>query len=198
MSAKHQALSILQNEHLTLKAVVQAFRHVSQDMAQGKLQPDFKMLWSTIYYIEEYPERLHHPKEDAVLFPRLRQRTPELDAVLDDLERQHRASPAKLDQIKTLLGRIEAGIPGALEAFADKVSIYADYHHKHMQQEETKVFPMAQDLLSDADWVIINDSFGLNQDPLAQGETGSSEWFRNFYSHLVSLVPQPWGLADRT
>ena len=36
-----------------------------------------------------FPEKLHHPKEDAYLFRKLRERTSEFDATLDELERQH-------------------------------------------------------------------------------------------------------------
>jgi hemerythrin-like domain-containing protein len=36
-----------------------------------------------LYYIREYPEQVHHPKEDRYLFARLRDRTGELDEVLD-------------------------------------------------------------------------------------------------------------------
>jgi hemerythrin-like domain-containing protein len=42
-----------------------------------------------LYYIREYPQQVHHPKEDQFLFGRLRVRTHELDHVIDRLEYQH-------------------------------------------------------------------------------------------------------------
>jgi len=39
-----------------------------------------------VHYIDAFPERLHHPKEDRYLFLALRKRTGEANAALDRLK----------------------------------------------------------------------------------------------------------------
>lgn len=197
MTPQQQALSIIRGEHRTLAAVVNALEHVAADMAANKLTPDYKLLWSIMYYIEEFPERLHHPKEDSVLFPRLRGNTPDLDEVLDELGRQHVNSHPHLDALKTVLGHMEAEIPGAVTEFAEKVATYASFHWKHMNLEETVVLPKAIELFSPQDWTEVAAQFAENKDPLQDGSARNTEWFRKFYSRLVSLVPEPWGVGAR-
>lgn len=197
MNHQQQALSIIRGEHRTLTAVIGALEHVAVDMAAGKLTPDYKLLWSIIYYIEEFPERLHHPKEDSVLFPRIRAHTHDIDDVLDDLGHQHVSSHPHLDYLKTLLGRMEAEIPGAPQEFAEKVATYASFHWKHMAQEESVVLPKAAEVFTGRDWAEVAASFAENKDPLQDGSAQNSEWFRQFYRRIVTLVPEPWGVGAR-
>ena len=197
MTSQQQALGIIKNEHRTLAAVIDALKHVADEMALGKLTPDYKLLWSIIYYIEEFPETLHHPKEDKILFPRIRRRSKDIDDALADLSRQHEISRTHLDILKTLLGRMEADIPGALQEFAVKVSTFAAFHFKHMSQEESVVLPKACEVLTAEDWEGIAASFSENNDPMHDKAATNIEWFRQFFRRMVTLVPEPWGLGAR-
>jgi hemerythrin-like domain-containing protein len=197
MNSQHHALTIIRGEHQALGAVVDALGHVADEIVRGKLTPDYKLLWSVIYYIEEFPETLHHPKEEAVLFPLIRQRSNALDAALDDLAHQHHNSRPHLDALKTLLGRMEAEIPGAAEAFNEKVQSYSGFQFKHMAQEESVVLPHAIQVLLPSDWDQVAESFAQNNDPLHQRADKGSDWFRRFYTRIVTLMPEPWGVGSR-
>ncbi len=197
MTPQQQALGIIRGEHRAITAVIDAFRHVADEIALGKLTPDYKLLWSVVYYIEEFPETLHHPKEDKVLFPRIRRRSDAIDSTLDDLGRQHANSGAHLDTLKTLIGRMEAEIPGAARQLAAKVATYADFHYRHMTLEESVVLPKAVEVLTAQDWEGVAASFAENKDPLQDQSASGSEWFRHFYSRIVALVPEPWGVGAR-
>jgi hemerythrin-like domain-containing protein len=197
MNSQQQALDIIKGEHRTLAAVIDALKHVADDMALGKLTPDYKLLWSIIYYIDEFPEAMHHPKEDDFLFPLIRARSHELDATLEDLTRQHANSRPHLDALKNLLGRMEAEIPGAVHEFSRKVTTYAAFNQRHMAQEEAEVLPKASEVLAERDWDKIARAFATNKDPLQGPGATSSEWFRQFYRRIVALVPEPWGMGAR-
>lgn len=197
MNSQQQALAIIHDEHRTLAAVVDALKHVAAEMAAGKLTPDYKLLWSILYYIEEFPERQHHPKEESVLFPRIRARSHDIDSALDELGRQHANSHLHLDQLKTLLGRMEAEIPGAHQAFTEKVASYEAFHWQHMSLEESVVLPKASEVFTPQDWDEVAVSFAENKDPLGRETVGDSEWFHQFYRRLVALVPEPWGVGPR-
>jgi hemerythrin-like domain-containing protein len=195
MDAKTRAIRVIKDEHTALTGVIEALRLVTANMASGKIAPDFKLLWSIIYYIEEYPEQLHHPKEETFLFPAVRARTDAINAKLDELARQHQNSGAPLAAIKNLIGHVEADIPGALDQLAEKVATYANFHWQHMRLEEDCVLPTASEVLTDADWQTIATAFTANNDPISAGDTTSNAWFRELYRRIVYLVPPPWGLG---
>lgn len=197
MSAQTEAIAIIYGEHRALTVVIDALNHVADEVAAGKLTPDYKLLWSILYYIDEFPERLHHPKEEDVLFPLVHLRAPELDEALQELGRQHANSKAPLDYLKTMLGRMEADIPGASREFAEKAAEYANFHWKHMTLEEKVVLPKAKETFSEQDWEKVFESFSKNQDPLVNAGARGGDWFREFYRRIVSLVPEPWGLGAR-
>lgn len=178
-----------------MDAKTRALRIVTSNMVTGKLAPDFKLLWSIIYYIEEYPEKLHHPKEETVLFPALRARTDAINATLDELQQQHQNSRVPLEQIRTLLGRVEADIPLALDQLATKVAAYATFHWQHMRLEEDTVLVTAREILTDADWEAIANAFTANADPINADNTTSNARFRELYRRIEYLVPPPWGMG---
>jgi len=199
MTPQQSALDVIRGEHRALGAVIDALRHVANEIALGQLATDFRLLWSIIYYLEEFPEALHHPKEDQVLFPRIRRRIGDIDATLDDLGRQHTSGRPYLNALQTLLGRMEAGIPDATRDFSDKVENYAAFQLKHMALEESVVLPKAVEVLTAQDWEEVAASFCENRDPLQDrsAATSGSEWFRQFYSRIVARVPEPWGVGAR-
>lgn len=197
MTPQKQALSVIQGEHRAMSAVIDALHHVADEIAKRDLAPDYKMLWSILYYIDQYPETHHHPNEERVLFPRIRARTHDIDATLDELGRQHAGGRPHLDMLRNLLGRMEADIPGAREAFAAKAAEYAQFHQRHMILEEREVLPKAREVLNDDDWVAVAAQFNAEPDPLSSGAVNGNAWFREFYRHLVALVPEPWGVGQR-
>jgi hemerythrin-like domain-containing protein len=66
-----------------------------------------------------------------------------------------------------------------------------------MNLEESVVLPKAIETFSLEDWSEVATSFAENKDPLQDGSTQNSEWFRQFYRRIVTLVPEPWGVGER-
>ncbi|MGS4768226.1 hemerythrin domain-containing protein, partial [Acinetobacter baumannii] len=74
--AEHDALAeMLRTVPLLLDAQRRAGRPV-----------DFGALRAMLFYVDEFPERLHHRKESELLFPKVRALAPVLRDTLDDLE----------------------------------------------------------------------------------------------------------------
>ena len=74
---------------------------------------------------------------------------------------------------------------------------YEAMYRKHMAQEETEVLPKAREVLTEQDWDEVAAAFAENKDPLQGQEATRSEWFREFYRRIVTLVPEPWGVGAR-
>src|SRR5512139_519158 len=137
-----KAITIIQDEHRAITAVIEGLRHVLAQVRSGAATPDHALLGAMFQYIERFPERLHHPKEDDYLFARLRVRRPDAAALLDGLSREHEIGRARFAELKVLWERYRAD-PAALPPFTDGVERYSHFHWLHMRKEEEDVLPLA-------------------------------------------------------
>ena len=187
------ALAIIHDEHRSLGAVVHGLRYLVREMREKGAAPDFKLLWAMIYYIDAFPAKMHHPKENAYLFARLRLRTREADAVLDELEREHAAGTRQVHELEHALGYFEADKPDGFEVFAAAVEKFAEEVWQHINVEEKVVIPLAKKYLTAEDWVEIAEAFGENGDPRFGAEPDHE--FRDLFSRIVNLAPPPIGVG---
>jgi hemerythrin-like domain-containing protein len=189
----NRALAIIHDEHRSLGAVLHGLRFLVRGMQQKNTAPDFKLLWSMIYYMDAFSERLHNPREDTYLFARLKVRTHEADEIIDTLERQHAEGASHLKQLEQALGQLEAGMPGGLEAFAKAAEEHIEEAWQHMNLEEKVAIPLAKKHLTPGDWISIAEAFGENGDPRFGAKPDHE--FRDLFSRIVNLAPPPIGVG---
>lgn len=189
----NSALAIIHDEHRSLAAVVHGLKYIVREAREKNVKPDFKLLWAMIYYIDEFPEKLHHPKENSYLFVKLRQRTSEANEVLAELEKQHEEGGQHVRDLESALGHYEAGKPNGLEAFSAAVEKFAEETWKHMTLEEKTIIPLAKKVLTPEDWVEIGAAFNENGDPRFNAD--SDHEFRDLFTRIVNLAPPPIGVG---
>lgn len=187
------ALAILHDEHRSLAAVIHGLRYVVRLAQHNGTPPDFRLLWAMVYYIDSFPQKLHHPKEETYLFARLKQRTHAADDVIGVLEEQHRTGSHHVQELERTLGAYEAGKADGLRVFSLALDGFAEETWKHMELEETELIPLAKQYLEARDWVEIGQAFGQNGDPRFD-HTQDME-FRELFSRIVNLAPPPIGLG---
>ena len=139
-----------------------------------------------VYYIDAFPERFHHPKEESYLFRLLRLRHPEAAPVLDRLHAEHREGELRIRELEIALRRYEHGGDAHFEAFAAAVEDYAAFHWRHMRAEEDEVLPLARAHLSPGDWEEIDDAFAGNTDPLLGAAAGDE--YEALFRRIAHLV----------
>lgn len=193
MSAQPKAYTIIREEHRALAAMLHALRILVRNVAQNRAEPNFEVLRALVFYVDAFPERLHHPKETEFLFKALRQRSTEANEVLDKLDRDHEKGEAAILRLEHALLEYEQLGESRLAAFAEAVEKYCDAYVVHMQLEETQVLPLALKVLTEDDWAHIGAAFAENKDPLT-GHTPSKE-FEKLFSKIVHLAPAPIGLG---
>ncbi len=176
----NSALSIIYDEHRSLAAVVQGMQYLVGEYTRGRFAPDFGLLHAIVAYLEEFPQRLHHPKEEAFLFERLQLRTRTADSIIAELRQQHVHDASLVAALHVALERFEAGQNDGLAAFSKAASDYTNGILPHMALEEASLLPLACRHLSGEDWVEIGVAFGANGDPrfTADAEAGFSDLFR--------------------
>jgi len=187
------ALNIIRDEHRSLAAVLHGLRYLVREVRDGRRKPDFGVLRAMVHYIDAFPEKLHHPKEDRYIFARLRERTTEGNAVLDQLEAQHIHGAKLIRDLEQCLLRWEVGGQENFAAFADEVERYAEFHWRHMQQEEEVVLPLAERALTEEDWREIDAAFAGNADPLIGQDVEKD--FERLFTRIVNIAPPPIGVG---
>jgi hemerythrin-like domain-containing protein len=188
-----QTIRIIQKEHRLITAVVEGIAHVGRAIGEGRLAPDFALLHAMVDYIDAFPERLHHPKEDRFLFRAIELRTGEGAAQLAVLRDEHAKSYPALERLKAALAELEQGVEGAAARFADLAAVYAAFHWQHMRKEEEVVIPLAQRVLTESDWKDVDAAFAENVELSEAGETGRR--LRALFRDIANLTPAPYGLG---
>ena len=176
-----------------MAAVLHGFRFLVREIHAQRLAPDFALLGAMLHYIDTFPERMHHPKEDRYLFQALRTRCQAARGVLDRLEAEHRAGARKIRQLHQALNRYQQAGPDEFHAFHAMVEAYCAWEFMHMRVEETEMMPLAERYLTDEDWASIDSAFLDHDDPMLGVET--SDGFRELFKRIVNLAPPPIGVG---
>jgi len=185
--AMSRALSIVQDEHRSLAAVVHALNYLVRSYREGA-QADFRLLKAMLYYIEHFSERLHHPKENDYIFDRLAKRTNEASDVIAQLRQEHVEDHRLGAELATTLAAFEGAPETGLEAFAASVERYTHYIWKHMGTEEKLILTAARRHLLEEDWNEIAHAFAANGDPRFGDDVG--EDFRKLFTRILNLMPE--------
>ena len=188
------AIQTIRDEHRSIAAVLHGLKQLAKDADDDAVRPQFEVFRAMIYYIDQLPERLHHPKEDKYLFARLEERSPEAAGLVAELRGEHVAGARLIRDLEQALVALEVGWQGGAHAFRAAVDAYAEFHWKHMRKEEEELLPLAERALAAEDWREIDDAFAGNQDPIADLRERD---FEKLFTRIVNLAPEPVGLGER-
>ena len=187
------ALDVIRDEHQALAAML---RSLSMLLAQSRRReelPDFALLRAMLLYVDEFPERLHHPKESELLFPALRAKVPELGPVIDRLDADHAQGEQAIRAVEHALLAFEVLGESRRAAFEDAVQRYTRFYLEHMAVEESQLLPAARSALDDADRAALDAAFAANRDPLT-GHDPDDE-YRPLFRRILEMAPAPVGLG---
>lgn len=188
-----KAISVIYDEHRSISAVLSALRALTQMAQDANVRPKFEVFRAMIYYIDAFPERMHHPKEDKHLFARLLQRDPSARALIEELRAEHATGAQLARDLEQALLAFERSWPEGAAKLAATVEAYSQFHWSHMRKEERQLLPLAERALTAQDWAAIDAAFAGNEDPIADLREKD---FDGLYQRIVCLAPAPVGLGE--
>jgi len=189
----HATLTIIRDEHQALAAMLRSLSMLLAEHRRKGVPPDFGVLRAMLLYVDEFPEKLHHTKESELLFPMLRSRSAEAADVLDKLDHDHAQGEKAIRDLEHDLLAYEVLGGDRAASFEKSVNRYIDFYLAHMSIEETQILPLAQRVLTDADWTELDAAFMKNRDPLTGHEP--DDVYRPLFSRIVMSAPAPIGLG---
>lgn len=155
----------------------------------------FDVLRAMLFYIDEFPERLHHTKESELLFPRVVRAVPAVMDAVARLDNDHINGEKAVRELQHLLLAWELLGDLRKPAFVEQCKRYADFYLEHMRLEETVILPEAEKVLTDAEWQELDAAFAKNCDPLT-GKYPPDPAYDRLFTRIVMRAPAPIGLGE--
>jgi hemerythrin-like domain-containing protein len=189
-----KSIRIIHEEHRSMSAVLHGLLSLARTASDSRVVPEFPVFHAMIHYIDAFPERQHHPKEDDFLFSRLAVRAPEARALIEELRAEHVKGARLVRELESALLAWEVNGKEDLPAFGAAIEAYARFHWDHMRKEEQQLVPMAERFLTEDDWRCVDEAFAGNEDPIADLRAAD---FEKLYQRIVGLAPDPVGLGGQ-
>ena len=190
----HSALGILREEHAAVSAMLRSMRLLVDQGPGDQRARFFETVRAMLFYLDEFPERRHHPNESRLLFPMLLRAAPELRPVLEKLEADHVAGEHRVRELQHMLMGWEFLGDARRAVFTAALSEYVNMYLQHMQTEETYLLPQASARLGPQEHAELNAAFEAAHDPLASGRRDAM--YEQLFDRIVQHAPPPIGMGQ--
>ena len=189
------SVQTIREEHATLSAMLRSFAMMVDRGPAKDPHNFFEVLGAMLFYIDEFPERMHHPKETELLFPPVARLAPETAELIARLDKDHDRGESSVRELSHLLRAWELLGDNRRAAFDTAAKRYVAFYLEHMRLEETVIIPMALKVLGVSDWKELDAAFATNCDPLG-GTTPRDPVYDQLFTRIVSKAPAPIGLGE--
>jgi hemerythrin-like domain-containing protein len=159
-----EVLNRLHKEHADLTRLLDLLDRQLALFTAGE-SADYDTIGAILQYCTEYPDAVHHPKEDLV-YGILRGRDPALAAEVGDLEEEHRGLAELTRSLSELIERALAEEPVDREQVRGLTRDFLHRYRHHIKREELHVFPAARRVLTEKDWAEVDGRLDDRDDPL--------------------------------
>lgn len=128
-------------------------------------EPDYDLVYDIMTYMSEYPDAVHHPKEDMI-YRHLKAKFPDIDDSLQHIETDHKALGEASSELRRDINAIGADGVVNRESLAMALRKYSEDLRKHMYWEEKDLFELADSMHDDDSWNELLKSYDQARDPL--------------------------------
>ncbi len=189
----HSASRILLEEHAAVAAVLRSLLAMIRQGPGDQPERFFDVLRAMLFYIDEFPEQRHHPKESRLLFPMLARADARLKDVIHRLEQDHLKGEGRVRELQHMLLAWELLGESRRPVFEQRAVEYVGFYLDHMRVEEAELLPAACKLLSAAQWAELDAAFAVDRDPLAGGV--ADRQYDRLFTRIVLTAPAPIGVG---
>jgi hemerythrin-like domain-containing protein len=194
-ATSHLSIQIIHDEHEALSAMLRSLSMMIERGPGNKPDVFFDVVRAMLFYIDEFPEKLHHTKETQLLFPPVMIRSPEAADAILRLNRDHAKGESTVRELQHLLQAWELLGDTRRAAFEEAARQYLAFYLDHMRLEEDVVIPQALKVLTNADWAALDAAFETNCDPFT-GKYPRDPVYDKLFTKITMLAPAPIGLGD--
>jgi hemerythrin-like domain-containing protein len=190
----HESIRIIHDEHIALGKMLRSLALMVERGPGDDQEAFFDVMRAMLFYIDEFPTRLHHPKESELLFPRVARLAPETQSLIERLEKDHANGEAAVRELQHLLLAWELVGTTRQAAFMSAAQQYIAFSLEHMRLEETEILPAALRVLNPDDWKELEAAFASNCAPFS-GKYPHDPVYDRLMTYIVLRAPAPIGLG---
>ncbi|MEI7514422.1 MAG: hemerythrin domain-containing protein [Betaproteobacteria bacterium] len=191
----HKSIRIIREEHSSLGAMLRSMILMVQRGTGDNPEKFFDVLRAMLFYLDEFPQRLHHTKETELLFPPVAARSTVTREVIAQLEHEHAVGEAKVRELQHLLLAWELLGDSRRAVFEEALKTFVEFYLLHIHLEETVVIPEALKVLDDADWQALDAAFDSHCNPLT-GKYPREPLYDRLFTRITMHAPAPIGLGS--
>lgn len=177
-------IAALDRDHANIARLLELLESEILAIEVGKT-PDYSLLQDIMRYLNEYPDRFHHPQENLI-FAQLIKRDPDTRDAVDRLVAEHIDISVAGQNFNILIRTSNVDSVSVRERLRISGLAYIRALREHMLKEEKNMFPLAMAILTKEDWQIIEKRIDAIDDPLFDTEIAEG------YERLYRLI------TDRT
>lgn len=157
-------IEVLREEHRNIARLLRELEYQIEAFAK-EAPTNYDVIVGAAEYFLGYPDRCHHPKEDLIL-SKVAEAHPKAAAEIGDLSREHMDLHQQAlrfhDKARALLN--DTDVPRS--EIVDAGRAFIDVQRRHMTREEQTFLPLADRLLTPADWADIEGRLSKHVDPV--------------------------------
>jgi hemerythrin-like domain-containing protein len=154
----------LYQDHANLAEITDIARQELKSLEAGE-HAEYGLLEDIMRYVTGFPDTHHHPTEDVV-FARLKMRVPGVAKDVDRMLTEHAALLTRSRAFLETVQAVEEGTVMRRDEFVRRGRDYLDSLAEHMRVEETRLFPLVEKQLSEADWAEVGRRVKQTADPI--------------------------------
>lgn len=140
-------MRVLTSEHRTITTALSLVERVGLLVLAGDTQA-VRDLASLLAFLRDFLVQGHCPREEAVLFPLMKQCGMAWESgPLKLLAAEHETGRRQLQRMQSLLGELDCGEEAARDQIFLEIRSYRDQLEAHMRKEDQVIFPLLQRLL---------------------------------------------------
>ena len=165
-----QATMVLRDEHEGVLAMLTVVEAAAYRLRDGKSVPPDLML-NAVDFFRNFVDECHHGKEEQELFPTLAERgIPSEGGPIGVMLAEHEQGRAYIRGMKEAAERYAKGDQKAVPALVENTLGYVKLLREHIEKENTVLFMMADQVLSDTDNTRLNEAFeSIEKDHMGPG-----------------------------
>jgi hemerythrin-like domain-containing protein len=128
-------------EHRLIERMIAMMRQKTKEVEESGV-PDVRFIDVAVDFIRTYADRLHHGKEEGILFRDLAAKplSAEHRRVMDELVAEHVFGRQTTARLVAARHRYAGGDSGALTEMVDSLFALSDFYPKHIEKEDRHFF----------------------------------------------------------
>lgn len=158
-------LNDLHQDHVNLNKLLAVLDNKLEELKQGEM-PNFVLLADAVDYITTYADAYHHPLEDQMYETFKASGCPELEEVITRCVDEHAQLKQSSDEIIKAVACILSDAVVPMDQFAAKLECFLEQQIEHLNLEEGTLFPLLDEIATDAQWQTLESDLPKMDDPL--------------------------------